>query len=225
VVTETDEAGRSESRTLQADAHGGVWIPISASARAISVAVDGKELYRSVAQLGPASSRSAEIASLQPFQGEAPPGFLESGALTELRGTGLRNVSYVESSGSSAPVLASGPNYVLTRLPGEGPVLVHVQSRDGLIGPTRRVTLIQLVPEGRPPEVLRAGQVAEVVLRVRGTDQAIPVLLTSRSQSVRLAEGRPQVRVMSSGGAANLVRAQVTANRAGPYDIEYRVVK
>ncbi len=226
VVTEADASGRSERRTVATDAGGGAWIAVGANVAALAVSLGPKEVYTTSVQPRPTTPPAQPvIEDIQPFRGQAPVRMVESGGLAEIRGTGLHEVTEVSVDGRPATPLASGTNYVVASLDGEGPAQVQVACANGFSSPPAVVTLVKITPEQIPPAALAKGQTADLVLRITGTSEAVPVALQIQSPTIQFADGGKQLRAMSSGGTSNVVRTTIRASRPGPYDLTYRLTR
>src|SRR5882762_4967802 len=202
VVTETDSNGRQQSRTVMTDADGAAIILLAENTAQVAIALKGKQVYTAKTQSSvPLNDNRPAITGITAYQSVARRSMVESGSLVEIHGTDLSNVTQLTVDGRPAPTLASGRDYALGRLEGEGPGQVQVSCINGLTSPPSPIVLVKLTLEQRPPAVLQAGQTAEIVLRASGTTDAVPVELEIRSGSISFLSGGMQQKVMSSGGS------------------------
>ncbi|PYT22415.1 MAG: hypothetical protein DMG57_35550 [Acidobacteria bacterium] len=224
VVTETDSNGRQQSRTVMTDADGAAIILLAENTAQVAIALKGKQVYTAKTQSAvPLNDNRPAITGITAYQSAARRSMVESGSLVEIHGTDLSNVTQLTVDGRPAPTLASGRDYALGRLEGEGPGQLQVSCINGLTSPPAPIVLVKLTPEQRPPAVLQAGQTAEIVLRASGTTDAVPVELEIRSGSISFLSGGMRQKVMSSAGSQNLVRTSIRATRAGPYELQYKI--
>ncbi len=117
----------------------------------------------------------------------------------------------------------AGTDYLVGFLEGVGPTRIAVRNAQGLTSPEKLITLVRISTEQVPPSLFKRGQKAEIILRIEGTEDAIPIDFAIDSKTMYFLDGNQYTTTSSSGGDPNTVSVTILAQGAGPYRINFRL--
>ena len=224
MITEIDEQGATQTRQVQTDLGAGAWIMVGAETKTLTVHLEGKEVFsRETRQAPGLSQRQPMIDVVTPFQSEGPEGMVESGSLAQISGSHLGPATQLLIEGKPQVPLVAGTDYLVGFLEGVGPTSIAVRNGQGLTSPEKEITLVRISTEQVPPSFFKRGQKAEIILRIEGTSDAIPLDFAINSKTMRFLDGNQFITITSSGGDQNTARVTIQAQGAGPYRINFRL--
>ena len=224
LITEIDEQGATQTRQVQTDLSAGAWIMVGTEAKTLTAHLEGKEVYsRETRQAPGLSQRQPVIDVVTPFQSSGPKGMVESGSLARISGSHLGPATQLLIEGKSQVPLVAGTDHLVGFLEGVGPTRIAVRNGQGLTSPEKEITLVQISTEQVPPSFFKRGQKADIILRIEGTSDAIPLDFAIDSKAVHFLDGNRFTTTTSSGGDQNTARVTLHAQGAGPYRINFRL--
>jgi len=162
------------------------------------------------------------IERIHPYQCEGPRNILESGTLAEIEGRNFESSQIVLDGRTILPVMSSSGRLV-GRVEGVGSAIMRIASPWGTASDPVEVLILKVTRRKLPPGELLAGETAEIILSIEGTSDPVPILVALSSPCVSLAGGGRSGTVTSSGGSHNSVRVKLKAEKAGTYEISYRL--
>jgi hypothetical protein len=162
------------------------------------------------------------IERIHPYQCEGPDNILESGTLAEIEGQNFES-GRIMLNGKTIASLMSSPGQLVGRVEGKGSSIMQIVSPWGAASDPVKVLILQVTRQKLPPGELLPGETAEFILRIDGTSDPVPVLVALSSPCVSLAAGGRIGTLTSTGGRQNSLRVKLRANRAGTYEICYRL--
>jgi len=222
VVAETDGEGRTETREVRTDGDGAAWIPVAATTALLTIRQSGREVLRvEPGPTVPLPERPPAIGDIGPYLGEAPEGIVPSGSLVEVTGSDFGVISGGRVNGEPVELVATGGDWAVIGFDAVGPATIELESFAGLASPPVTVEGVSILVEQAPPPTLTAGQSAAVVLRLGGSERALPIRFRVDTAAVTLPGGAGAATVASAGGTDNIVRTSVTAVRSGAYTINF----
>ncbi len=223
-ITEIDQKGATHTRQVQTDLRAGAWIMVGTETKTLTIDLEGKEVYsRETVQAPGLSQRPPTIDVVTPFQSAGPEGMVESGSLAQISGRHLGPATELLIEGKSQVPLVAGADYLVGFLEGVGPTRIAVRNSQGLTSQEKTITLVHISTEQVPPSLFKRGQKADIVLRIEGTADAIPVDFAIDSKTMRFLNENQFTTGTSSGGEQNTVRVTIQAQGAGPYRINFRL--
>ena len=223
-ITEIDQQGSTHTRQVQTDLRAGAWIMVGAETKRLKIDLEGKEVYsRETRQTPGLSEKQPAIDVVTPFQSAGPEGMVESGSLAQISGSHLGPATQLLVEGRPQVPLVAGTDYLVAFLEGVGPTRIAVRNGQGLTSPEKAITLVRISTEQVPPSLFKRGQKADIVLRIEGTADAIPLDFAIDSKTMRFLDGNQFTTSTSSGGDQNTVRVTIHAQGAGPYRINFRL--
>ncbi len=224
VITEIDEKGAAQTRQVQTDLRAAAWIMVGAQTKILKINLEGKEVFsRETRQAPGLSQRQPVIDLVTPFQSEGPKDMVESGTLARICGSHLGPATQLLIDGKPQVPLVAGTDYLVGFLEGVGPTNIAVRNGQGLTSPEKEITLVRISTEQVPPSIFKSGQKADIILRIEGTPESIPIEFGIDSKTMRFVDGNQFMITSSSGGDPNTVNVTIQAQRAGPYRINFRL--
>ena len=224
LVLEIDEQGATETRSVQTDLRAGAWIMVGAETKTLKIHLEGKEVYSRETRPRPGlSQKQPEIDVVTPFQSAGPKGMVESGSLAQISGSNLGTVTQLLVEGRPQVPKVAGTDYLVGFLEGVGTTRIAVRNAQGLTSPEKLITLVRISTEQVPPSLFKRGQKAEIILRIEGTEDAIPIDFAIDSKTMYFLDGNQYTTTSSSGGDPNTVGVTILAQGAGPYRINFRL--
>lgn len=224
LITEIDQQGATQTRQVPTDVGAGAWVMVGAETKTLTIQLEGKEVFsRETRQAPGLSQRQPEIDVVTPFQSAGPEGMVENGSLAQISGSHLGPATQILVEGRPQVPLVAGSDYLVGFLEGVGPTRVAVRNGQGLTSLEKTITLVRISTEQVPPSLFKRGQKADVILRIEGTADAIPLDFAIDSKTMRFLDGNQFTTTTSSGGEQNTVRVTIQAQGAGPYRINFRL--
>ncbi len=224
LITEIDEQGATQTHQVQTDLRAGAWIMVGTETKKLTVHLEGKEVFsRETRQTTGLSQRQPVINVVTPFQSTGPEGMVESGSLAQISGRHLGPATQLLIEGKPQVPLVAGTNYLVGFLEGVGRTRIAIRNGQGLTSPEKEITLVRISTEQVPPSLFKRGQKADIILRIEGTSESIPIDFAIDSKTMRFLNGEQFITKTSSGGDQNTVLVTIQAKGAGPYRINFRL--